>query len=488
MNKNAPTHEALSAITAGGECLLTAPPALLEFLPLGCYACDASGRVLWFNRRAADFWGREPRIGDDSEKYCGSYKLFSLDGSIIRREDTPMANVLRTGEPVSGGTASVERPDGSVMVAMVHIAPIRDSNGNVIGAINCFHDITAAKESERRYRISEQYFRDLLNALPAAIYTTDAKGRVTFYNEAAVALAGRRPQLGTDQWCVSWELYTPEGQRLPHDQCPMAVALAEDREVRGAEAVLKRPDGTLVPFLPYPTPLHDASGQLVGAVNVLVDISDLKQHELTQRLLFSELNHRVKNNLQMLQALFRSAVRETNSLEAAAVLKAAAQKVAAISAAQRVLYHADLASAVEAPAFLQSVCECLQEALGTDVSLESTAKSFKLANDVTIPLALIINELVTNASKHAADETGRAHIRVHLSADEHQAQLSVSDAGPGISNELLTKRASGLGLVRGLVAQLGGSITLESGPGANWLMNFPRSDHARDAAPANANA
>src|SRR5579862_3752275 len=65
--------------------------------------------------------------------------------------------------------------------------------------------------------------RALLEALPAAIYTTDAVGRVTYYNEAAVRLAGRRPVLGDDLWCVTWRLYEPDGTLLPHDRCPMAV-------------------------------------------------------------------------------------------------------------------------------------------------------------------------------------------------------------------------------------------------------------------------
>jgi PAS domain S-box-containing protein len=116
--------------------------------------------------------------------------------------------------------------------------------------------------------------RRVLDALPAAVYTTDAAGRITYYNQAAADLAGRRPELGKDEWCVTWHLYWPDGTPMPHDQCPMAVALRENRTVRGAEAILERPDGTRVPFLPYPTPLHDASGALVGAVNLLVDITD----------------------------------------------------------------------------------------------------------------------------------------------------------------------------------------------------------------------
>ncbi len=118
---------------------------------------------------------------------------------------------------------------------------------------------------------------DLLQALPVAVYTTDAEGRITFYNEAAAELWGHRPELGTSHWCGSWRLYRPDGTPLPHDECPMAVALKEGRPVRGLEAIAERPDGTRVRFLPFPTPLRNASGQLTGAVNLLMDVSD--RHE-----------------------------------------------------------------------------------------------------------------------------------------------------------------------------------------------------------------
>ena len=128
-------------------------------------------------------------------------------------------------------------------------------------------------------KAAETQFRALLDVLPAAIYVTDPDGRIIYYNQAAVDLAGRRPELGTDEWCVSWRLYSLDGQPLPHDQCPMAIALKENRAVRGAEAILERPDGTRIPFTPYPTPLRDASGALIGAVNMLVDISERKVAE-----------------------------------------------------------------------------------------------------------------------------------------------------------------------------------------------------------------
>ena len=121
--------------------------------------------------------------------------------------------------------------------------------------------------------------REAIEALPAAVYMTDAEGRLTFYNEAAVALWGCRPELGESKFCGSWKLYWPDGTPLPHDQCPMAMALQQRRPIRGMEAVAERPDGTRIPFIPYPTPLFDESGRLTGAVNMLVDISERKRAE-----------------------------------------------------------------------------------------------------------------------------------------------------------------------------------------------------------------
>jgi PAS domain S-box-containing protein len=140
----------------------------------------------------------------------------------------------------------------------------------------------ARRAAEEALRERERRFRELLGALPAAVYTTDAQGRITYYNEAAVALAGRTPKLGSDEWCVTWRLYWPDGTPMRHDQCPMAVALKENRPIRGEEAIAERPDGTRVPFIPFPTPLRDASGALVGAVNMLVDITERKAAERTR--------------------------------------------------------------------------------------------------------------------------------------------------------------------------------------------------------------
>jgi len=112
---------------------------------------------------------------------------------------------------------------------------------------------------------------------PAPIYVTDHQGVIIYFNRSCVALAGRTPIVGQDRWCVTWRLYTDQGDHLPHDACPMATAIRKKRPVRGVTTVAERPDGSRVHMLPHPTPLLDDKGELVGAVNLLVDVTDRKR-------------------------------------------------------------------------------------------------------------------------------------------------------------------------------------------------------------------
>jgi len=120
------------------------------------------------------------------------------------------------------------------------------------------------------------FSQELLQALPVAVYTTDADGRLTSFNEAAATLWGCRPELGTTKFHGAHRLYSTDGTLLSHDESPIALALKQKRPIRGIEVVAERPDGTRVPFIPYPTLVFDASGEVAGAINVLADVSDSK--------------------------------------------------------------------------------------------------------------------------------------------------------------------------------------------------------------------
>lgn len=128
-------------------------------------------------------------------------------------------------------------------------------------------------------------FREMIETLPAAIYLTDAGGRIIYYNESAAAMWGRRPEIGKDQWCGAWKVYRPDGTLMPLEECPIVKTLKSGAPSRGTEAIVERPDGTRVPFVPYPTPLFNAEGQLAGAVSMLLDITERNRAEEVGRRL-----------------------------------------------------------------------------------------------------------------------------------------------------------------------------------------------------------
>ncbi len=139
----------------------------------------------------------------------------------------------------------------------------------------------------------------LLDSLPLAVYMTNAEGVLTYFNRAASDLAGREPVVGTDLWCVSHKLYSADGMPIEHSECPMAITLRERRPVRGVEIIAERPDGTRIPVLPFPTPITDAAGNFAGALNVLMDISELKQarQSLERRADIQAAMHRFTDRL-----------------------------------------------------------------------------------------------------------------------------------------------------------------------------------------------
>jgi PAS domain-containing protein len=120
-------------------------------------------------------------------------------------------------------------------------------------------------------------FSEALDALEAPLYVTDAEGVVTHFTQSCIGFAGRSPAVGKDRWCVTWKLYTEDGEFLPHDQCPMAEAIRSKRAIRGLTAVAERPDGKRVSFMPFPTPIFGLAGEFLGAVNLLIDVTEVRQ-------------------------------------------------------------------------------------------------------------------------------------------------------------------------------------------------------------------
>ena len=139
---------------------------LFDLVPVAVYTIDSAGVIQTFNRRAAELWGREPALGDTDERFCGSYKLFRPDGTFMPHAQCPMAEVV-TGKlsEVRDAEVIIERPDGSRITVVVNIRPHKNQRGEVIGAINCFYDITQRKLNEEALRLSDSNKTEFLAML-----------------------------------------------------------------------------------------------------------------------------------------------------------------------------------------------------------------------------------------------------------------------------------------------------------------------------------
>jgi PAS domain S-box-containing protein len=164
-------------------------------------------------------------------------------------------------------------PDTTAQPARPESARFDEPTDQLLGQLS-----SASAETVLAGGTPTKQYRHFLDALGVAVYTADRDGRITYFNDAATALWGRRPDPG-ENWCGSWRLYHSDGAPMAHRECPMAVALLEQRSVRGVEAIAERPDGTRVTFMPYPSPLYDDSGRLIGAVNVMIDTTERRRAE-----------------------------------------------------------------------------------------------------------------------------------------------------------------------------------------------------------------
>jgi PAS domain S-box-containing protein len=321
-------------------------------------------------------------------------------------------------------------------------------------------DVTRRKLNDRLLRDSEHRYKELLQALPAAIYTTDMDGRITFYNDAAVAFAGRQPALG-EQWCVTWRLYHPDGTPMPHDQCPMAEVLREKRPVRNQEAIAERPDGSRLWFMPFPTPLTDSAGTMTGAINMLVDITARKEAERHHKLMVDELNHRVKNTLATVQSLVAQTARAVDSTDV--FREKIEARLFAMSFAHDQLTRRgwndadllDLAKAGLAP---------YQDKGNIVVSGSPTT----IAPRAAILLSMVFYELATNAIKFGAlaSPGGKVELGWTVTGDTTAPKLAIAwteSGGPPVQPR--TRHGFGSRLVeRGVEIELGGTAALDFAP------------------------
>lgn len=346
-------------------------------------------------------------------------------------------------------------------------------------------DITERKAAEQSLRQSRERLRQVMKMLPIAAYTTDAQGRITFYNRCAAELWGRRPDPDRDRWSGAYRLRYPDGSPMACAESPMAMTLEKGRRFQGQEMLVDREQGGMSHVIAYPEPLYDSAGNLIGAVNLLVDITERKTAE--QRLkasleekevLLKEIHHRVKNNLQVVSSLLYLQSQKIEDPEVRALFAESQNRICSMALAHEQLYQSKSLADISLREYVHSLVSHMRQ---VNMLPESRIECEVLVADVTVdiekvvPCGLLITELFSNAIKHAFPDGRRGMVRIEISSRQRDVKLSVADDGVGLPAgfDYRHTQTLGLQLVCALVAQLDGDISLVGGAGTRFDIIFP---------------
>jgi PAS domain S-box-containing protein len=265
-------HAESAMTTASSNLLNLASRAYLtELFPMAAYVVRApDGVITWFNSRAAELWGRVPVVGDTDERFCGAYKLYHSDGTHMAHCETPVALALKTGISVHEEEVVIERPDGSRVIVSVHIDPIRDKDGAIVGVVNFFHDIDERKQAERTTGL----LAAIVGSSDDAIISKNLDGVITSWNQSAERMFGYTAEEAIGQRIM---LIVPADRQ--HEEAMILERLRRGERVDHFETVRVRKDGTALDISLTISTVKDAAGHVVGASKVARDVTERKRVE-----------------------------------------------------------------------------------------------------------------------------------------------------------------------------------------------------------------
>lgn len=422
--------------------------AMLAALPVAVYVTDTEGRIIFYNDAAADLWGHRPELG--SSQWCGSWRLYWPDGRPLPHRDCPMAVTLREGRPVRGVEAVAEKPDGTRVPFMAYPTLLRDSSGRVAGAINLLLDLTERKNAE----IELERLAAIVSSSDDAIISKTLEGRITSWNAGATRIFGYQPEEMIGQPIT--RLIPPD---LLNEEEEILARLRRGERIEHFDTRRVAKDGRRVDISLTISPVRDRSGTIVGASKVARDISERKRSEDMQRLLFDELNHRVKNILATIQAIASQSLRRARNPEH--FVTSFNDRVQALAQAHDLLVRSKMKGA--------DVMELVREQVAFGpldrTRVSCSGPRVMLEARPAVQLALVLHELATNARKYGALSvpSGKLSIRWKLqTAAERQLLLDWKETGvPDVSAP--TSRGFGTTLIERSLEANGGQAIVRYG-------------------------
>lgn len=435
---------------------------LLESLPVAVYVTDAEGRITYFNAAAAELWGLSPRLGED--RWCGSWRLYSLDGRPMPHDQCPMAVALKEGRPVRGEEAILERPDGTRIPFAPFPTPLRDSSGRIIGAVNLLMDMTAHQHAD----IQAARLAAIVESSDDAIVSKTLTGEIRSWNSGASRIFGYSPEEMVGQHIS--KIIPPE---LQQEEVEILARLSRGERIDHYETVRVAKSGRRVHVSLTVSPLRDKIGNIVGASKVARDITQRKNNEQLQRLLFEELNHRVKNTLATVQAIASQSL--VHAKNPKTFVSGFNGRIHALARAHTLLTR----SSWQGAEISDLIRDQVTLGANDDPRVSYSGPSFILDPQTAVKLALVLHELGTNARKHGALSVpeGKLSAQWELRLNgERELRLDwVETDGPKVSPP--SEHGFGTTLVEQSVLSCGGQLSVDyTDQGLRCRIVLPYSD------------
>jgi PAS domain S-box-containing protein len=427
---------------------MTVGTDLLEALPVAVYTTDAEGRITFYNAAAAELWGCRPELG--SAKWCGSWRLYWPDGRPMRHDECPMAVCLREGRPIRGVEVLAERPDGTRVAFVPYPTPLRDETGRLTGAINLLVDIQARKSAE----IAAARLAAIVEGSDDAIVSKTLEGVITSWNAGAARIFG----YGAAEM-IGQPILKIIPAELRSEEADILAKLKRGERIEHFDTVRVAKDGRRVNVSLTVSPLRDGEGRIIGASKIARDFTERKQREELQRLLFEELNHRVKNTLATIQAIANMSLRRTPS--PAEFVASFNGRVQALARAHDLLVHVNMKGAPVSDIVREQVV--LGSTDGTRIAWSGPRVMLDARS--AVQLALVLHELATNARKYGALSVPAGRLAIGWTlALQPERELRLDWRESGVAN-LRAPRTSGFGttLVERTLESCGGQAEIQYG-------------------------
>jgi PAS domain S-box-containing protein len=340
--------------------------------------------------------------------------------------------------------------------------------------------VNRRRQVEQALRVSESHYRAIFDHANVGIAEVDDCARFVAANDRACEILGysRAELLGM----TARELTLPDDRQRTDDFNAQLIDGRVDRSEY--EKRCRRRDGALVWVLITASAIRDANGRFLRAIATILDISERKAADEKIRgsleekdVLLREVHHRVKNNLAVISSLFYLQSNYSTDAAVARLLQESQDRVRSMALVHESLYRSTNLTAVEFRDYARGLAEHLiatYHATSGPVRLKLEMQPIALTLEQAIPCGLLLNELVTNALKHAFVEARAPELTITgRCTPDGRCEIGVHDNGVGVPEDLAGDRTFGLRLIRLLGTQLDAEVSIRRvDPGTDARVSF----------------